>query len=39
MEKGFGYKKLIKYLREKYGIIKLLNIVSESISTIKMEMS
>jgi hypothetical protein len=31
-EKGFYHKKLIKYLREKYGMIRLLNIVSESIS-------
>ena len=31
-EKNFPYKKLIKHLREKYGIIKLLNIVSEAVA-------
>lgn len=30
-ERNFLYKKLIKYLREKYGIVRLLNIVSESV--------
>ena len=29
-EKNFLHKKLIKYMREKYGMIKLLNFISAS---------
>lgn len=31
-DKNFPHKKLIKHLREKYGIIKLLNLVSEAVA-------